>query len=257
MDEIIESVNEINAGFKMNNRRLRVLCYADDALLVAENEDDLQRLLHRFNLTAQKLNMEISCEKTQSMVVSKEPIRCKLVVNGSIVNQVMNVSYLGVETSSNRCVANEVDSQVKKAARISGCLQDVIWRNKYMSTESKTRIYKTCIRPILTYAAETRAETSETKRKMRTTEMRILRTIRGITLRDRIRNTDTLRELGIRDVFRWVRTRRRYWRDHVDRMGPDRIAKWAKTQKPGTRRPVGRPPKRWHDSWTSVTQEGR
>lgn len=36
-----------------------------------------------------------------------------------------------------------------------------------------------------TYAAETRAETSVTKRKMRTAEMKILRTIKGITLHDR------------------------------------------------------------------------
>ncbi|XP_045463721.1 uncharacterized protein LOC123673284 [Harmonia axyridis] len=140
---------------------------------------------------------------------------------------IMNMSYLDVEISSGRCLANEVDSQVEKAARISGCLRD------------------TSIRSILTYAAETRSETAETKRKMRTTEMKVLRTIRGITLRDRIRNTDTLRELGVQDVVRWVKERRRFWRDHVDQMGPDRIAKWAKTQKPGNRRPVGRPQKLW------------
>ncbi|XP_057671223.1 uncharacterized protein LOC130902950 [Diorhabda carinulata] len=74
MDQIIESVNEVNAGFEMNNRHLRIHCYADDAILIAENEDDLQRLLHKFNLTAQRLNMQISCEKTQSMIVKSVTI---------------------------------------------------------------------------------------------------------------------------------------------------------------------------------------
>lgn len=46
-----------------------------------------------------------------------------------------------------------------------------------MSTEGKIRIYKACVRPVLTYAAETRAETSQTTRMMRTTEMKVLRTI--------------------------------------------------------------------------------
>lgn len=124
-----------------------------------------------------------------------------------------------------------------------------------MSMESKVRIYRTCVRPVLTYAAETRAETSHTKRLLRTTEMKVLRSIRGISLRDRVRNEDTLRETGVQDVVRWIRARRREWRDHVDRMDTDRIAKWAKTQKPNTKRPLGRPPKRWHDSWTSISQE--
>lgn len=63
-----------------------------------------------------------------------------------------------------------------------------------MSTKSKTRIYKSCIRPVLTYA-ETRAETSQTKRMIRATEIKILRPIKGVTLRDRIRSDTILREL--------------------------------------------------------------
>jgi hypothetical protein len=31
------------------------------------------------------------------------------------------------------------------------------------------------------------------------------------------------------EVARWVRTRRRNWRDHVDRMEQDRWASWAQT----------------------------
>ena len=37
-----------------------------------------------------------------------------------------------------------------RAARISGCLYNLIWSNKYMSTECKVRIYKTNVRPVLT-----------------------------------------------------------------------------------------------------------
>ena len=47
-----------------------------------------------------------------------------------------------------------------------------------MSIESKTRIYKTCVRPIMTYATETAA----TKQMLRTTEIKILRLIVGKTL---------------------------------------------------------------------------
>lgn len=44
-----------------------------------------------------------------------------------------------------------------------------------MSIEGKTRIYKTCVRPIMTYATKTRGDTTASKQLLRTTEMKILR----------------------------------------------------------------------------------
>ncbi|XP_029174771.1 uncharacterized protein LOC114943358 [Nylanderia fulva] len=164
---------------------------------MAENEDDLQKLLNKFKATAEKFNMLISRKKPQAMVIAKEPIRCKLMVNDHIVEQVMSFNYLRVETYSDRYLLNEARTQTNKAARIAGYLRGIVWRNKYMSTKSKIRIYKTCIKLVLTYAAETRTETSGTKRMMRTMEMRILRTIKGVSLRNRIRSNDIRREFEL------------------------------------------------------------
>jgi len=36
-----------------------------------------------------------------------------------------------------------------------------IWQNKYLRQETKMRIYKSVIQPVLTYAAETHADTSK------------------------------------------------------------------------------------------------
>jgi hypothetical protein len=64
-----------------------------------------------------------------------------------------------------------------------------------MSTESKVRIYKTNVRPVLTYASETKAETTNTQQLLRTTEVKTIRAIHGKTLRDEIRS-DQLRQLS-------------------------------------------------------------
>ena len=101
--------------------------------------------------------MQISTEKTKSLTLSREPVRCKLAVSNKSIEQVMSFNYLGVNITSNQNSTTEVKSQARNASMISGALRDVIWRNKFMSIESKTRIYKTCVRPIMTYAAETRA----------------------------------------------------------------------------------------------------
>lgn len=38
----------------------------------------------------------------------------------------------------------ELGGQMNKAAMLSNCLRDIIWKNKYMWTDSKPKIYKTC-----------------------------------------------------------------------------------------------------------------
>jgi hypothetical protein len=108
--------------------------------------------------------------------------------------------HMGIFHITLRDLMQEVRIQATKAARISGCLYNLTWFNKYMSKESKTRIYKTIVRPVLTYASETRAETTYTQQLLRTTEMKTIRAICGKTIRDKIRS-DHLRQLsGIQDI---------------------------------------------------------
>lgn len=44
MDEIIKKVRD-KRSYKMDGQEIKILCYADDVVLFAENENDLQ-ILH-------------------------------------------------------------------------------------------------------------------------------------------------------------------------------------------------------------------
>jgi hypothetical protein len=169
-----------------------------------------------------------------------------------MIEQVSNFNYLGVEISAKRDLKQEVRIQTTKAARISGCLCNLIWRNKHMSAECRVRIYKTNVRPVLTYASETRAEITYTQQLLRTTKMKIIRTIHGKTLRDKIRS-DQLQQLsGIQDIVKWDNVRRREWRVHVSRMEDNRLTKIARDNRPQGVRSRGRPKKRWKESLNIV-----
>jgi endonuclease/exonuclease/phosphatase family metal-dependent hydrolase len=255
MDRIIEEVVSLKVGYRLGKESISVVCYADDAVLLAESQEDLQNLLNKFEEASKKYNMQISIGKTKSMVISKIPSSCNLVVEGQPIGQENAFKYLGVDVSSQGDLTNETVSQVLRAARIQGCLKDAIWKNKHMKMESKIRIYKTCVRPILTYGIESRADTTKTKSLLRVSEMKTLRTICGVTLRDRVRNTEIRRRCDVQDVVRWGRQRRRQWNEHVRRMDAGRLAKITLQGVPTGKRPPGRPPKRWRDSWSSVSQE--
>ncbi|XP_014614928.1 PREDICTED: uncharacterized protein LOC106792919 [Polistes canadensis] len=118
-----------------------------------------------------------------------------------------------------------------------------------MSIKSKTRIYKTCIRPIKTYAAETNAESTITERIMRTTEVKTLRTITENSLKGRRSNKEIGEECETQCGVKWIR------RKSVERMNDSRLPKVAKTEKIGTTRPPGRPRRKWNESWISSSQD--
>lgn len=89
---------------------------------------------------------------------------------------------------------------------------------------------KTCARPKQTYADKTRCETKKTKQIMRTIEKKTLRGTAKVTQKDRIRNTIIKEDCGIEVVVNCVRKRRRYWRDHVERMDNGRLVKQMTTE---------------------------
>ncbi|GJQ68341.1 hypothetical protein Trydic_g16935 [Trypoxylus dichotomus] len=62
-------------------------------------------------------------------------------------------------------------------------------------------------------------------------------------------------DLEIQDKLPFSRAKRRFWKDPVDRMTEGRWVKWARNKIPNSRRPPGRPLKRWYESWTSTSQE--
>ncbi|GJQ80219.1 hypothetical protein Trydic_g23794 [Trypoxylus dichotomus] len=84
-------------GYRMRQESIKILCHPDDAILMAHNKDDLQRLLYRFQVKAESFNMQISMEKTESMVVAEESIRYKFTVNDECIRQRMQYMYLGID----------------------------------------------------------------------------------------------------------------------------------------------------------------
>jgi len=63
------------------------------------------------------------------MVIAKKPIRCKLVVNNRITQQIMKYNYLGIMTFSNRDLVGEIRTQVNKENGVTEYLKDIIWKN--------------------------------------------------------------------------------------------------------------------------------
>jgi hypothetical protein len=129
MDKRRESARK-KLGYQLGSRNIQIVCYADDAVLTADSEDKLQELQNQFCITAQTYNMAVSTSKTKTLTITKEPVQCKLVIDGTLLEQVATFKYLGGIISSDRNSCLEVRHQTNNAARISGLLRHVTWRNR-------------------------------------------------------------------------------------------------------------------------------
>ena len=60
------------------------------------------------------------------MTIRKEPLCCKLEIDGRMVEQVMEFNYLGVNITSSGNLGKEIKTQTQKAPRVAGCLNDLV-----------------------------------------------------------------------------------------------------------------------------------
>jgi hypothetical protein len=151
-------------------------------------EDDLQWLLYGFTQFCTKYDLKISSKKMKSLTVSKEPLRCELQIYNNTIEQVLSFNNFSIQITSFKDLHAEVRHQAIRASKISRCLNETIWSNKHLRNKTKVCIYKSVVRLILTYAAETRADMVRTTQILEATEMKMLRRILNKTWIDKIRN---------------------------------------------------------------------
>lgn len=68
----------------MGDQKINIICFADDAVLISEKVNDLQKLLHQFNSTAKTLNMNILTNQTKCMTISRDSVKDKLKIEGKV-----------------------------------------------------------------------------------------------------------------------------------------------------------------------------
>lgn len=70
LDKIAEDAKSAVHGFRTNKGKIVIVCYVNDAVIISENQSELQR--HQFYLMFKQYNMVIAVQKTKTPVIAKE-----------------------------------------------------------------------------------------------------------------------------------------------------------------------------------------
>ena len=123
--------------------------------MLASTERGLQSLMNKLNDTAKKLNINISIQKTKTMVMGKDGGGVvNNTIDGQRVQQVESFKYLGAIISENGRSLNDVKTTITLGRDAFNKRNEFL--TKRLSRTLKTRMVKVLVSPVVLYRCEHR-----------------------------------------------------------------------------------------------------
>jgi hypothetical protein len=225
------------------------LLFADDVALISNSEEELQHKIKMFQNKLTDGGLKLNANKSEVLVMECEGnTQVTITDNNNIrLKQTDSFKYLGTELSKNSTSLDAVKQRVKagwnKWREVTGIIFD-----KKIPRKLKCKIYKTVIRPVLMYGAECWTITKASEALLKRTEMRMLRCILQISLKDKIRNEEILKRCGVTVISEKVQEARLKWFGHILRRDEDEPCRLAWNLYIEGDRSRGRPRQRWSDN---------
>lgn len=203
------------------------------------------------------MGLEVNEAKTKYMKWSDEEYNMgrKLTVrlrSGKVYNfeEVERFVYLGTVFTRKPDISEEIRTRLLAGNRCIMALRNVIY-NKVISRSLKLQIYKTVIRPIVTFGSEVWTLKKCEQSMLCVWERKVLRKIFRGKLVDGMwqrRSNYELQELYKEpNIVGIVKAQRLRWLGHIVRMPEERVPKRILKSEIGGRKRRGRPRERWRD----------
>ena len=114
--------------------------YADDTVLISENENDLQQLLNIIESKSKEKGLELNSKKTEVMLISRkeEPSLINITINGIKLKQRDLFKYLGALISSDGRNNTEISARVAQAKMTFQKMKTVL-TNSHISIHTRKR----------------------------------------------------------------------------------------------------------------------
>lgn len=253
LDSIMKDVmKELQNIGTINNKSVQVIAYADDIAIIARNRKDLEQTLITIAEKAKEKGLEINEKKTKYMHCSRRKNKTMqgIKVNNYKFEEVETFKYLGF-LLHRRNERAHIKQRIQQGYKAYYANKQML-KDKKLSKNTKLKIYKTTIRPVVTYAAEVANLTSKEEEQLKIFERKIVRMIMGpkkvnqnetrLLMNYEIENI--LKNENIIKIFKSMRIR---WYGHIfrrDKNTPQRIlTEWQ----PQNTRSKGRPKLKWKD----------
>ncbi len=156
VNPLIGVLKSTQVGVKFGPHVISVLAYADDLVLLAENEHDLQLLLDTLYDWCYKWRLAINIDKTKVMHFrNKDRTRTQFNfnVNGQKLEIVNSYKYLGILLEEFLDFSKTAELLAGAAGRALGAVINKVKSNKDLGYRTYTTLIDMCVMPILAYSS--------------------------------------------------------------------------------------------------------
>jgi len=222
---IEEAVNEVkegcyNEGINIQGERILMLRFADDIVLLAENEKSLQKILCCMEDILTKYNMKINAKKTKVMKCTKTNSRSNMNIKlgADKLEECNEFCYLGsIITNDNRS-KRDVKSRIAQAKKAFAEKRQLLTSS--ISLETRKNFLYTYIWSVALNGCETWTLRSDDKKRIESFEMWCYRKMMKISWVDKITNEEVLKQVNEkRTIWKAIQKRRCRMIGHILRHG--------------------------------------
>ena len=154
-----DAVEDHEGSVSIRGRTITNLRFAGDIDGLAAEEEELAKLVERFDKASRAYGMEISAEKTKLMTINTSGINTEMKANGQKLEIATSFKYLG-------SVITDEDSQPEILSRIAQTTAALtrlkpVWNDRSISLISKRRLMRFRVISTFMYACEAWTLTAE------------------------------------------------------------------------------------------------
>ena len=143
-------LDEAQVGIKITGRNINNLRYADDTILMAESEEELNSLLMKVKEESEKSGLKLNIKKTKIMASS--PITSWQVA-GETMEIVRDIIFLGSKITANGDCNHEIKRHLLPGRKAVTNL-DIILKSRDIALPARVRLVKALVFPVVMYGCE-------------------------------------------------------------------------------------------------------
>ena len=143
-------LEETQTGIKIAGRNINNLTYADDTTLMAESEEELKSLLMKVKVESEKVGLKLNIQKTKIMASSPIP---SWEIDGETVETVSDFILGGTKMTADGDCSHEIKRRLLLGRKVMTNL-DSIFKSRDITLQTKVRLVKAMVFPVVMYGCE-------------------------------------------------------------------------------------------------------
>ena len=150
LESVFREMDWSKKGINVNGEYMNNLRYADDVVLIATSEEELEEMIQELNEKGKMKGLTMNINKTKVLTKGEENKEIK--IDGKKI-EVTEIIYLGQKITLKNNTTEEIDRRIALGWKKFWSLKHIL--KGPFSNKSKSQIMNSCVLPTITYGAQT------------------------------------------------------------------------------------------------------